>query len=199
MVTSSDIFIGFPVSSGGDEPVRLVLVFLLALGKDLVCSPVSLTYRAGDAVAGCGFPGALLHRSGDGGATFISSGLSHLLVSAPRSSPSIRSPILFQRFRSVLMDLGWWLLRLNHAMESDDGGFRGFSFDSFPAGDGLRLLLLTGAPEWIRTMNRSSRDSFVIFFSFGGLVVKGDVLFHVLIYLPFRKKKKSSTAAYCLW
>ena len=69
-------------------------------------------------------------------------------------------------------DLGRWFLRLNHAMESDDGGFGGFSFDSAPAGDGSRLLLLTGAPKKMRMMNMSFRDSFVISFSFGGLVVK---------------------------
>ena len=58
-------------------------------------------------------------------------------------------------------------------MESDDGGFGGFSFDSTPAGDGSRLLLLTVAPKRMRMTNRSFRDSFVISFSFGGLVVKG--------------------------
>ena len=70
-------------------------------------------------------------------------------------------------------DLGRWFLLLNHAMESDDGGFGGFSFDSAPAGDGSRLLLLTGAPKRMRMTNRSFRDSFVISFYFGGLVVKG--------------------------
>jgi len=159
----------------GEICMRLVLVFLLALGKDLMCSPVSFTYRAGGVVAGCGLPGGLLLRSGGGGAILVSGSLvCHLLESAHLSSPSIRLPILFQRFKSVLMgDLGRWFLLLNHAMESDDGGFGGFSFDSAPAGDGSRLLVLTVAPKRMRMTNRSFRDSFVISFSFGGLVVKG--------------------------
>jgi len=86
--------------------MRLVLVFLLALGKDLMCSPVSFTYRAGGVVAGCGLPGGLLLRSGGGGAILVSSSLvCHLLESAHLSSPSIRLPILFQRFKSVLMGI----------------------------------------------------------------------------------------------
>ena len=66
--------------------------------------------------------------------------------------------------------LGWWFLRLNHAMGSDDGGLGGCCFN-FGLGDGgSKLLLLTSWPMRLRKMNRSFMDSFVIFFLFGVLV-----------------------------
>ena len=50
--------------------MRLALV-LLALGKDLLCSPVSLPFLAGDFIAGCGISFLLL----DGGLDFPCVGL----------------------------------------------------------------------------------------------------------------------------
>ena len=102
----------------GEICARLVLVFLFALGKDLLCSLVSSLFRAGVAVAGRGLPGGLLLRFGGGGAIFVSGGLArHLLETASPSSPSVRSLMVFQRLKSILMGgLGWWFLRLNHAM-----------------------------------------------------------------------------------
>ena len=142
-----------------------------------MCSTVSFTYRAGGVVAGCGLPVGLLLRSGGGGAIFVSGGLArHLLETASPSSPSVRSLMVFQRLKSILMGgLGWWFLRLNHAMGSDDGGLGGCCFDSGPGVGGSKLLLLTSWPVRLRKMNRSFRDSFVIFFLFGVLVVKGEL------------------------
>ena len=54
----------------GKARVRLALV-LLALGKDLLCSPVSLPFLAGDFIAGCGISFLLL----DGGLDFPCVGL----------------------------------------------------------------------------------------------------------------------------
>ena len=77
-------------------------------------------------------------------------------------------------------------------MESDDGGFGGFSFDSTPAGDGSRLLLLTVAPKRMGMTNRSFRDSFVISFSFRGLVVKGGCTVSWFNISSLSQKKKHS-------
>ena len=60
-------------------------------------------------------------------------------------------------------------------MGSDDGGLGGCCFD-FGLGDGgSKLMLLISGPVRLRKMNRSFRDSFVIFFLFGVLVVKGEL------------------------
>ena len=163
----------------GEICARLVLVFLFALGKDLLCSPVSSLFWAGVAVAGRGLPGGLLLRFGGGGAIFVSGGLArHLLETASPSSPSVRSLMVFQRLKSILMGgLGWWFLQLNHAMGSDDGGLGGCCFDSGPSVGGSKLMLLTSWPVRLRKMNRSFRNSFVIFFLFGVLVVKRELYY----------------------
>ena len=62
-------------------------------------------------------------------------------------------------------------------MGSDDGGLGGCCFDSGPSVGGSKLMLLTSWPVRLRKMNRSFMDSFVIFFLFGVLVVKGELYY----------------------
>ena len=71
-----------------------------------MCSPVSSLFRAGVTVAGRGLPGGLLLRFGGGGAIFVSGGLArHLLETASPSSLSDRSSMVFQRLKSILMEV----------------------------------------------------------------------------------------------
>ena len=61
---------GSPAVNLGDLLIKLVIlsvVLLFALGRDLVCSPVSFSFRVG--VAGCGISGGLLIPVGGGRAT----------------------------------------------------------------------------------------------------------------------------------
>ena len=71
----------------------LPVVLLFALGRDLLCSPVSFSFRVG--VAGCGISGGLLTPVGGGNAT-LCSGDVELLELALALPPTVSSPISFQ-------------------------------------------------------------------------------------------------------
>ena len=75
---------------------------------------------------------------------------------------------------------------------SDDGGLGGCCFDSRPGVGGSKLLLLTSSPVRLRKMNRSFRDSFVIFFLFGVLVVKGELYCSMFNIASLSQKKSFS-------
>ena len=115
--------------------VRLV-VSLFAKGLDLLCPPVGLHFRVGAFVAGRGSCSTLL-------------------------LPSERSPILVQRFRSILAGAPrWWLMRLYQGLRSSGGGGRVSGF----------VCASTTQPSGAKSMmNRTPRDQSVIFFFYGVL------------------------------
>ncbi|CAN6315810.1 unnamed protein product, partial [Urochloa humidicola] len=158
---------GFPVFVGCDC-MRFVVVFLFALGKDLVCPPVGSLFRVGIFGAGCGFAGGFLLLRG-GNAIFVFGWPWCPLETSPFISTN-RSPMLFQRHQSILTGgLGWWFLRLHHDLESAAEVIGGFGFGS----GGSELLQANWTLEDSRKMNRSVRGFFVIFSSFGVWFVTG--------------------------
>ena len=80
-------------------------------------------------------------------------------------------------------------------MGSDDGGLGGCCFDSGPGVGGSKLLLLTSWPVRLRKMNRSFRDSFVIFFLFG-VLVEGELYCSMFNIASLSQKKIAS--GHCL-
>ena len=150
----------------GKAVLRLVVVFLFALGKYLVCPLAGFPFRVGDCFAGCGSTAALLRLLGCGCAG-SSSGRAWWvwLEASPPCSPPTRLLIFFQSFKSISVGaLGWWFLRLHQDLESVGGRSGGFGFDCAPAARLVRS-------ELSRKMNRASRALFVISFFFDILFV----------------------------
>ena len=150
----------------GKAVLRLVVVFLFALGKYLVCPLGVFSFRVGDCFAGRGSTAALLRLLGCGCAGSSSSRTWRVwLEASPPCSPPTRLPIFFQSFKSISVGaLGWWFLRLHQDLESVGGRSGGFGFDCAPAARLVRS-------ELSRKMNRASRALFVISFFFDVLFV----------------------------
>ncbi|CAO2041420.1 unnamed protein product [Urochloa humidicola] len=149
--------------------LRLVMVYLFALGLDLLCSPVGCFFRVGNFVAGSGYTAGLLLSAVRGSASFFSGRpVSVLLEIAPPFPPTVRSPILFQRDKSILAGVpGWWLMRLYQSLESSGGRSGGWGFDCV---SGVQLGGSEQASETNRSpgkMNMSHRVLFVIFIFLG--------------------------------
>jgi len=108
------------VFSGG---LSRSVVFLFALGKGCLCSPVGFFFRVGGLVAGVGSTAASWLPSGSCGASFTSGRLGRPWPGGWISSTSFaRLPICVQCLTSILAGaLGWWILRLYHALRSSDG------------------------------------------------------------------------------
>ena len=147
----------------------LPVVLLFALGRDLLCSPVSFSFRVG--VAGCGISGGLLTPVGGGSATLCSGDVELLELALPLP-PMVSSLISFQWLKSISTGgLGWWFLRLFQVLEAAGGGSGSGCFDFGPGAGESKLGSTNGISERRKT-NRSSSDSFVIFFFFRVLYVK---------------------------
>ena len=125
--------------------MRFVLVLLFALGLDLPCSPVGFAFLVGDLVASCGMG----------------------VLPLP---PTVCVPMVFQRPKSIstvvwgggscgssmMWTLSAKVLEVRASISACSGG--------------SELWQAAGIPE-LRKMNRSSSDSFVIFFFFRVLLV----------------------------
>jgi len=158
------------------------VVFLFALGKVPLCSPVGFFFRVGDLVAGAGSSAGPWLPPGGCGASFTSGRLWRDLQEGWISSASfVRSQIRVQRIRSILAGAtGWWILRLHQGLRSSDGavevlGVRGIQ---------------PGGTEQTRKMNNRIRVWCVISLFCKGLVVKGGstVLFFNISSLSAKKK-----------
>ncbi|KAG2539462.1 hypothetical protein PVAP13_9NG481500 [Panicum virgatum] len=118
--SSLDVVTAFVLAEHPREDPRMrSVVFLFALGKVPLCSPVGFFFRVGDLVAGAGSSaGPWLPP----GSCFTSGSLWRDLLEGWISSALFaRSPIRVQHFRSILAGApGWWILRLHQGLRSSD-------------------------------------------------------------------------------
>ena len=138
----------------GKAVLRLVVVFLFALGKYLVCPLVGFLLQVGDCVGGRGSTAGLPLPLECGGAGSSSDRLWRVrLEVSPSCPPPTRLPIFVQGFKSIsVRALGWWMMRLHQGLGSVGGRFGGVGFDCAPAAPPGR-----SEPRW--KMNRASRAS----------------------------------------
>ena len=145
----------------------LPVVLLFALGRDLLCSPVSFSFRV--RVVGCGISGGLLIPVGGGSATLCSGDVELLELALPLP-PMVSSLISFQWLKSISTGgLGWWFLRLFQVLEAAGGGAGSGCFN-FSPGAGESEFSSTNRISEKRKTNRSSSYSFVFFSSSGSFI-----------------------------
>ena len=168
--------------ASGEDPRMRSVVFLFALGKVPLCSPVGFFFRVGDLVAGAGSSAGPWLPPGGCGVSFTSGSMWRDLLKGWISSASFaRSPIRVQRFRSILAGApGWWILRLHQGLRSSDRAVEVF---------GVRDVQPGGTVQTRK--NGSLRAYCVISLFHKGLVVKGGctvLLFNISFF--FEKKRK---------